>query len=233
MTDAPAAAPGPLPAAVTGSAAQALILASSSPYRRGLLQRLGVTFTCINPAIDETPRPGETAHGLVTRLALAKAEAAAVAAGLVIGSDQVALCGGEIMGKPGDRAGAIRQLTAAAGRTLQFYTGVALRDAASGRHELDCVTTEVKFRPLSQATIEAYVDQEPAFDCAGGFKAEGLGITLFTALRSDDPTALTGLPLITLARQLAVFGFVLPAQPEGVPHAADNTRAAAFQDPLD
>jgi septum formation protein len=190
------------------TAARPLVLASTSPFRRELLQRLGLPFTTVAPEVDETPRPGETPMALVERLAHAKALAgAALAPGsLVIGSDQVACCDGDILGKPGTRERAIAQLRQAAGRILEFHTGLCLLDGASGAAQTDCIPFRVHFRDLDPARIEAYVDRERPFGCAGSFKSEGLGIALFRRLEGDDPSALIGLPLIRLVAMLEAAG---------------------------
>lgn len=188
-----------------------LILASTSPYRRELLARLGLTFDVVRPEVDETPAPGETPAALAKRLAKAKAVAVAAvfADAWVIGSDQVAELEGRPLGKPGDRAAAITQLTAMSGREIRFATAVSL--ARVGEQGLEaCDTTTVRFRPLSTGEIERYIDREQPYDCAGSFKVEGLGITLFDAIESSDPTALIGLPLIATARLLRAAGFLLP-----------------------
>jgi septum formation protein len=193
-----------------------LILASTSNYRRDLLARLRIPFECRAPGIDETARPGERGDSLVVRLAAAKARAVAVAHpdAWVIGSDQVAVLedGPEntILGKPGSVANCIEQLLTCAGRTLAFVTAVAVvrqRDSALTEF-ID--NTRVVFRPLDRATIERYVDRESPLDCAGGFKSEGLGITLCRSIESTDPTALIGLPLIRLGDMLRAVGFTLP-----------------------
>jgi septum formation protein len=188
-----------------------LVLASTSPYRRELLARLRLPFATQRPEADETPLPGETPVALVTRLALAKA--AAVAAGRpgdwVIGSDQVAELDGVPLGKPGDRERAIGQLAAMSGRAVAFRTAVALV-GPGGRQLAALDTTTVRFRELARGEIERYVDAEQPFDCAGSFKAEGLGICLFAAIESLDPTALIGLPLIATAGLLREAGFALP-----------------------
>ncbi len=189
-------------------APRALVLASSSPYRRELLSRLGLPFAWAAPAIDETPRPDESPEGLVRRLALAKARALADAHphALVIGSDQVAVNDGQVLGKPGNRGRALDQLRAAAGREVVFLTSLCLLDAETGDHRIEVVPTAVRFRALGEAQLAAYIDREQPYDCAGSFKAEGLGIALFEAIRGDDPTALVGLPLIALTRLLAAAG---------------------------
>jgi MAF protein len=181
-----------------------LVLASSSTYRQGLLQRFGVPFSCIAPEIDERPRPGEDPRTTVTRLAESKARRVAEQAGdaLVIGSDQLAMLDDRVMGKPGGRQAAIAQLEAASGRWVEFLTGVCLLNAATGSCQVEAVEFRVQFRPLSDRQIENYVDREQPFDCAGGFKSEGLGISLFARMQGDDPTALVGLPLISLRTML-------------------------------
>ncbi len=188
-----------------------LILASTSPYRRELLTRLGLPFDVVRPEVDETPAATETPVALVRRLATMKASAVARqhADAWVVGSDQVAELDGRPLGKPGIRAAAIEQLTAMSGREVRFLTAVSLtRTGAPGRDALD--TTVVRFRNLTNAEIQRYVDREQPFDCAGSFKSEGLGIALFDAIESDDPTALVGLPLIATARLLREAGFLLP-----------------------
>lgn len=188
-----------------------LILASSSRYRGELLARFGLLFTQQSPAVDETPRQDEAAQPLASRLALAKAQAvaAAVPDAWVIGSDQVAACEGRLLGKPGTREKAIEQLQFLSGKYAAFVTAVAL--LRHGREALrDFDTTVVRFRTLSDAEILRYVEAEPAFDCAGSAKIEGLGITLTAEVQSRDPTALIGLPLIATAKLLRKAGFTLP-----------------------
>jgi septum formation protein len=184
-----------------------LVLASTSPYRRALLERLGLPFTAVAPAVDETPEPGELPALLAARLARLKALAPSVDDAVVIGSDQVATLDGAAIGKPGSRATALIQLEACQGRSLLFHTAVAIFDARSGRMLEHIDLTRVHFARRSRAELERYVEREPAFDCAGGFKAEGLGIALFQAIESRDPTALIGLPLIWLAGSLRELGF--------------------------
>lgn len=188
-----------------------LVLGSTSAYRRQLLERLGLPFTVASPEVDETPFPGEAPPLLAQRLARAKAEdvASRQAGAWVLGSDQVAELDGQLLGKPGTRAAAIAQLAAMAGRDVRFSTALALaRSDAATVLALDATT--VRVRPLSAAEVERYVEHEPALDCAGSFKVEGLGICLFDAIASDDPTALVGLPLIATARLLRGAGFRLP-----------------------
>ncbi|NIM26719.1 MAG: septum formation inhibitor Maf [Gammaproteobacteria bacterium] len=185
-----------------------IVLASTSAYRRELLARLGIAFDVVDPAVDETPLPGEDPAALVARLARAKARSGARDAhgALVIGSDQVAVLDGEILGKPGDADTNRRQLERAAGRRVQFLTGVCLLASTSGREQVEVVPFAVYFRALSREQIAAYVDRERAFDCAGGFRCEGLGIALFERMEGDDPSALIGLPLQRLTRMLEKEG---------------------------
>jgi MAF protein len=189
-----------------------LILASTSPFRRALLGRLGLPFEVDGPAVDETRAPGESPHSLVLRLSEAKARAVAArhADALVVGSDQVAVIGDEVLGKPGGREAAIAQLSRAAGRRVTFLTGLALVDAASGRAQAVVEPFHVHFRALDPGQIARYVDHEQPFDCAGSFKSEGYGIALFERLEGDDPTALVGLPLIRLVALLGHAGISLP-----------------------
>ncbi|MDH5821400.1 Maf family nucleotide pyrophosphatase [Luteimonas sp. RD2P54] len=186
-----------------------LLLASTSRYRRSLLQRLGLAFDVVRPEVDESPCPGETPDALVRRLARAKAAAAAAPGTWSIGSDQLAELGGRPIGKPGSREAACGQLALMSAARVRFLTAVALRHG-DGRCLEALDVTEVRFRALTGAEIERYVDTERPFDCAGSFKAEGLGIALFEAIRSEDPTALVGLPLIATARLLREAGFAVP-----------------------
>lgn len=189
-----------------------LVLASSSPYRRELLQRLQLPFTCCSPNIDERPLADETPEVLVQRLAVAKARAlrAQFLQHLIIGSDQVAVLDGQILGKPSTAAAAIAQLTAASGRSVTFYTGLCLLDSASGTIQVDCVPFTVHFRTLSPAQISRYIEREQPLDCAGSFKSEGLGISLFRATEGEDATSLIGLPLIRLCDMLSQAGIIIP-----------------------
>jgi septum formation protein len=185
-----------------------LILASGSPYRRELLGRLRIPFETQAPDVDETPRPGETPQALAVRLANAKAQAVAALApdSVVIGSDQVAtLDGSTPIGKPGTLEAARRQLTDASGRTMHFYTAFSL--LAPGRAPVEaCVPVAVDFRRLDEAEIDRYLALEQPFDCAGAAKCEGLGIALLKRIRTDDPTALIGLPLMAVADALRQVG---------------------------
>lgn len=188
-----------------------LILASTSPYRRELLARLGLPFDTTRPETDETPRPGEAPSALARRLSEAKARAVAARhpGAWVIGSDQVADLDGYRLGKPGDHTRATAQLRAAAGREVRFHTGLCLVGPDGGaREHLDL--TVVQFRPLGDDEIDRYLRAEQPYDCAGSFKCEGLGIALFEAIQSRDPTALVGLPLIALAAMLRRAGFAVP-----------------------
>jgi septum formation protein len=185
-----------------------LVLASTSPFRRELLTRLGLPFTIQAPEVDETRLLGEEAPVLVARLAEQKARAIAPSApaALIIGSDQVAVLDGDIIGKPGDHRRAVAQLQQASGRTVRFYTGVCLLDSASGQCQVAVEEFRVVFRPLTATMIEGYLQREQPYQCAGSFKSEGLGIALFERLEGDDPTGLIGLPLIRLTRMLEAAG---------------------------
>jgi len=189
-----------------------LILASSSPYRRELLQRLRLPFECASPDIDESPLPGENAEQLVRRLAEAKARALAARfpEHLIIGSDQAAVQGQAILGKPHTLERAVEQLKASSGNGVSFLTGLALLNSASGNCQVDCVPFRVLFRELDEARIRRYLEAERPFDCAGSFKAEGLGVSLFRATEGEDGTSLVGLPLIRLVDMLLAEGVQVP-----------------------
>jgi septum formation protein len=188
-----------------------LILASTSPFRRELLQRLGLAFETAAPDIDESRQERESASALVRRLAEAKARAvAARQRGLIIGSDQVATTGGSILGKPGTHERAAEQLRHLSGERVVFQTGLCLLNSATGYLQTDVVPFAVRFRVLDDLRIERYLQRDKPYDCAGSFKSEGLGITLFEAMEGQDPTALIGLPLIRLTTMLANAGIVLP-----------------------
>ena len=190
-------------------AATRLILASTSIYRRELLSRLRLPFETVRPEVDETPNPGEAPADLAQRLAVAKAEAVAAREDAwVIGSDQVAELDGRPLGKPGARDQALGQLQAMSGRAVEFRTGLCL--SGRGQRWVTLDTTVVRFRRLGVDEIARYVDAEQPFDCAGSFKSEGFGISLFDAIETRDPTALIGLPLIETARLLRAAGFALP-----------------------
>lgn len=187
-----------------------LILASTSRYRRELLERLRLPFHVARPEVDEAMHAGETPPALAQRLARAKA--AAIAAqqpdAWVIGSDQVAALDGEPLGKPSTRENALAQLAAMSGREIRFHTAVCLLRGDVCLQAMD--TTTVHFRTLQAEELGRYVDAEQPLDCAGSFKSEGLGIALFEAIQSQDPTALVGLPLIALSKMLREAGFALP-----------------------
>lgn len=189
-----------------------LVLASTSAYRRMLLERFGLPFETAHPEVDETPLPDEAPPETANRLALTKARAVAdrTPDALVIGSDQVAHLGDEVFGKPGTVERAVAQLQRMRGETVIFHTALALIDTRNGHETLRSVPTEVRFRMLSDAEIVRYVDKERPLDCAGSAKSEGLGITLLDALAGDDPTALVGLPLIALSAMLREAGLDLP-----------------------
>jgi MAF protein len=185
-----------------------LVLASTSPHRRQLLQRLDLQFVTRDPNVDETPHQGETPQDLARRLARAKAHAvtADFPNALVIGSDQVAVLEGTLIGKPGGPENAVAQLRRASGRTVDFYTAVYLLNTASGRFQATVVPVRVVFRTLHKEQIVRYVAREQAYSCVGSFKSEGLGITLLERMEGEDPTALVGLPLIALTRMLEAEG---------------------------
>ena len=190
----------------------ALILASTSPYRRELLSRLQIPFETCAPETDETPIIGESPTTTAERLAFAKAKAVAgkYPDALIIGSDQVAYCGEQRFGKPGTREMSRKQLLSLSGKIVVFHTGLCLLNSANNRKHLCGVATEVLFRVLSDDEIERYMDKEDAFNCAGSARSEGLGISLLEWMHSDDPTALIGLPLIALSEMLRAEGLPLP-----------------------
>lgn len=189
-----------------------LVLASTSPYRRELLGRLQLPFEVCAPDADESPLPGEAPTVTAERLSLLKAEAVANRhpGALIIGSDQVAYCGDSRFGKPGTRDKAREQLRSLSGKTVVFHTGLCLLNSATGRRHLAGVPTEARFRELADAEIERYLVKEDALNCAGSARSEALGITLLEWMKSDDPTALVGLPLIALAAMLRAEGLDLP-----------------------
>ena len=187
---------------------RSLLLASTSPYRRVLMSRLGLPFETVNPKVDETAHVGESARALVTRLSRQKAIAVAKEArgSIVIGSDQAAVLDGRILGKPGDAQSNLRQLQRCSGRTVRFLTGVCVLDTDTMRANSNVVPFDVRFRHLREDELRRYVHAENPVDCAGGFKAEGLGVTLFEWMHGEDPTALVGLPLIRLCALLRIHG---------------------------
>lgn len=189
-----------------------LILASSSPYRRQLLEKLQLEFSCCSTDIDERPNPNEQPHALALRLSIAKAQAARkdFPEHLIIGSDQVAAFDGILLGKPGSRDSAFQQLKAQSGKKVSFYSGICVLDGNSGEFKTDMDISEVYFRSLSDAQITRYLEKEQPFDCAGSFKSERYGISLFSKIAGEDPNGLVGLPLIKLIRLLEAFGLVIP-----------------------
>lgn len=189
-----------------------LWLASSSRYRRELLQRLGIPFECRSPEVDESRQQGEAPANLAERLALAKAQAIAAhePGALVIGSDQVCALGDECLGKPGSAAAQAAMLARLSGQMVTFHTAVAIVGIEAGFWKRHRDETRCVFRQLGEREILDYVAREPAQDCAGGFKSEGLGISLFERMESVDPTALIGLPLIWVANTLRPFAAASP-----------------------
>ncbi|MFN7753909.1 MAG: Maf family protein [Pseudomonadota bacterium] len=193
-----------------------LVLASTSVYRRALLERLGVAFDIVRPEVDETPLPGETPFDLARRLAVAKAWAGARARpGLwTIGSDQVADLDGQPINKPEAHEPAVAQLLSMSGREVVFHTAVSLARYEAGVAPADAIVevvpTRVRYRPLDRVTVERYLAREPAYDCAGSSRIEALGVTLVESVQSEDPTALIGLPLIRLCARLRAVGYRLP-----------------------
>lgn len=189
-----------------------LILASTSIYRKALLNKLAIPFTALDPQCDETLLPNESAQQLVTRLARIKAQSCQLdltKTNIVIGSDQVCIIDDEIIGKPLNRANAITQLSRSNGRSITFYTGIAVYNSTTNQCDVELDTFIVHFRKLSPSQIENYVDKEQPFYCAGSFKSEGLGIALFERLEGNDPNSLIGLPLITLINMLEKQGIAI------------------------
>ena len=195
----------------TGSTPLPIILASTSPFRHELLGRLNLPFETATPNVDERPHEDEAAEALVRRLSEAKARAiGASRQGLIIGSDQVATVEGEILGKPGTHQRAMEQLRRLSGRSVLFLTGLCLLNSVTNELQLDVIPFRVRFRKLQDAQIERYLQHDRPYNCAGSFKSEGLGITLFESMEGDDPTALIGLPLIHLTGMLTRAGITLP-----------------------
>ncbi|UTV26796.1 Maf family protein [Photobacterium atrarenae] len=190
---------------------QPILLASTSPFRKSLLEKLHYPFETASPDIDESALPGETAEQLVKRLAQAKAEACAGQYGehLIIGSDQVCVIAGQILGKPHTLENAVHQLQAASGQTVTFYTGLCLHNAKTGNSQVVCEPFHVHFRQLTETEIRNYVALEQPLNCAGSFKSEGLGIALFDRLEGRDPNTLVGLPLIALREMLSREGIAI------------------------
>ncbi|MBI0550393.1 septum formation inhibitor Maf [Pectobacterium parmentieri] len=187
---------------------QQIVLASTSPYRRALLEKLTLPFICASPDIDETPRPGEDAIDLVIRLAESKARtlAAHYPNHLIIGSDQVCVLEDVITGKPHNKVNATRQLQQASGKCVSFFTGLALFNSATQEIQSLAEPFDVHFRILTNAEIDGYLEKEQPWNCAGSFKSEGLGIALFERLSGRDPNTLIGLPLIALIQMLQKEG---------------------------
>ena len=188
-----------------------LVLGSTSPYRRELLQRLRIPFEVQRPEVDETPLPHETPVALAQRLALTKAQAVALRfpQAIVIGADQVADLNGEPLGKPGNHANAVKQLQQMRGQTVVFQTAVSVVCLATGFEQTELAQVKVQFRHVSDDAIEAYLQAEQPYDCAGSAKSEGLGIALLERIDNQDPTALVGLPLILTCRLLRAAGMPL------------------------
>jgi MAF protein len=188
---------------------QPLVLASSSPYRRILLDKLQLPYSCHSPDIDESPYPDENATQLVMRLAEEKARAVAdqYPNSVIIGSDQVAVLNNLILGKPGTKENAKTQLQQASGQRVTFLTGLCTLDTLNNHAQTEVIPFHVHFRELTEQMIGNYIDKESPLDCAGSFKSEGLGITLFEKLEGDDPNALVGLPLIRLVSMLKNINF--------------------------
>ena len=185
-----------------------LVLASTSPFRKELLQRLGVDFNCASPDVDEAPIEGESIEDMVIRLSELKASAIAreyesdSEGALIIGSDQSAVLNGEVLTKPGNFENAVKQLSAASGQRIVFQTGLCLLNTLTGHKQSICEPYTVVFKKLSQQTIEHYLKKEEPYNCAGSFKSEGLGIALFEKFEGEDPNSLIGLPLIKLIAML-------------------------------
>jgi len=192
-----------------------LILASTSPFRKELLQRLEVEFTCMSPDVDETPAKNESIEDMVIRLAELKVRAVAKHfsndpdGALIIGSDQSAVLNGKPLNKPGNFDNAFKQLKAASGQRIEFLTGLCLYNTLTQKTHIACVPYTVVFKQLSEYTIERYLKKEEPYHCAGSFKSEGLGVILFEKFEGDDPSALIGLPLIKLVELLELEGFEL------------------------
>lgn len=181
-----------------------LILGSTSPYRRQLMERLQYPFATAAPDIDETRRMGESARDMVLRLSLQKAQKVAEQHpdALIIGSDQCAVLNEQVIGKPGTHENAVQQLQNSSGETVYFLTGLCLYDSHDGSYQLDVVPFQVDFRELTKGEIDRYLRKDQPYNCAGSFRSESLGITLFKRMTGDDPTALMGLPLIRLSEML-------------------------------
>jgi septum formation protein len=188
-----------------------LILASTSPFRKTILEKLGVAFEIMSPEVDETVLEKETPQQLVERLSIAKAKAVAdkVKDALVIGSDQVSVINNEIIGKPHTYENAVKQLKNASGKTVTFYTGLCLYNSSTQQYQSEVVPFNVTFRSLNDLLIENYLKKEEPYNCAGSFKSEALGIILFEKLEGEDPNTLMGLPLIRLVNMLENESFTI------------------------
>lgn len=200
----------PVPAMTVPAHTPPLILASGSPYRAQMLDRLGLPFSTATSGIDETPETNEVPEALVRRLALGKAKQIAQQHpdALIIGADQVSVLDGEILGKPGSRERAISQIQRMSGNRVDYLSGIAL--VGPDIEQIDIVSTRLTYRVLEQAEIDRYVDRDQPFDCAGAMRSESLGIALLESLSSDDPTALIGMPLIRIAQWLRSAGYEIP-----------------------
>ena len=187
-----------------------LVLASSSPYRKQLLERLGLPFAVAVPCVDESTLPGETPLQLVERLSEIKARAVAAdyPDHLIIGSDQVSVVDGEVVGKPADHAAAVVQLQRASGRRVEFLTGLCVHNSATGAVQVDTVRFAIQFRRLGEPQINAYLRKDQPYNCAGSFRSESLGVTLFESMEGEDHNSVVGLPLIRLVRMLEHEGVV-------------------------
>lgn len=189
-------------------ASRTIVLGSTSPFRKALLQKLNIPFECAKPNIDETAHKGESPIELVERLAIEKAQAISnFPNALIIGSDQVALCDDEILGKPNNFDNAVKQLTKFSGKAVTFYTGLCVLDSSTNKVHSLVEPFIVHFNELSQTEIENYIKAEEPYNCAGSFKSEGLGICLFKKLEGEDPNTLIGLPLIKLVSLFKQHGF--------------------------
>jgi len=183
-----------------------LLLASGSAYRKALLERLGLPFETFSPNVDEAPLAGEAPADTALRLSVLKAKAGAQRGDVIIGSDQVASCGGKRYDKPGDHANAVRQLRELSGKTVEFHTAVTVLESKTQKMQSRVVPCRVTFRSLDEPRIQAYLEREKPYDCAASAKAEGLGIALIRRIDTDDPTSLIGLPLIALSEMLERAG---------------------------
>jgi len=191
---------------------QTLVLASSSKYRHKILKKLHLDFVTCSSTVDESPTPNEPANGLAVRLSIAKAQAAIenYPNHLIIGSDQVATFDGQLIGKPGNYENAFQQLKMQSGQKVSFYTGICVLDSATGNYLSDVDRCDVYFRKLNDSQIQRYLEIEQPFGCAGSFKSEDYGISLFSKIQGEDPNALIGLPLIKLIKLLDQYGLKIP-----------------------